>query len=144
LSARLTFCRTMWSTATSGSPIFRRLLGGEHALEGHWTDAPAVPVRRVNFGAGWRAFGWIVADDDLTTHVLPTASGTVSQVYACVGQVVAKDLALLLAYNLEAEGYVVESAERGDEAELRLAENVPDLVILDWDLCHGRFAADPH
>ena len=44
------------------------------------------------------------------------------------------DLALLLAYNLEAEGYVVESVERGDEAELRLAENTPDLVILDWML----------
>ncbi len=42
------------------------------------------------------------------------------------------DLALLLAYNLEAEGYVVESVERGDEAELRLAESTPDLVILDW------------
>jgi len=44
------------------------------------------------------------------------------------------DLALLLAYNLEAEGYVVESVERGDEAELRLAENPPDLVLLDWML----------
>ena len=44
------------------------------------------------------------------------------------------DLALLLAYNLEAEGYVVESVERGDEAELRLAESPPDLVILDWML----------
>ena len=44
------------------------------------------------------------------------------------------DLALLLGYNLEAEGYVVESVERGDEAELRLAENPPDLVILDWML----------
>ena len=44
------------------------------------------------------------------------------------------DLALLLTYNLEAEGYVVESVERGDEAELRLAENPPDLVILDWML----------
>ena len=44
------------------------------------------------------------------------------------------NLALLLAYNLEAEGYVVESVERGDEAELRLAENPPDLVILDWML----------
>ncbi len=44
------------------------------------------------------------------------------------------DLALLLGYNLEAEGYVVESAERGDEAELRLAERSPDLVILDWML----------
>jgi two-component system, OmpR family, phosphate regulon response regulator PhoB len=44
------------------------------------------------------------------------------------------DMALLLAYNLEAEGYVVESVKRGDEAELRLAENPPDLVILDWML----------
>ena len=43
------------------------------------------------------------------------------------------DLALLLAYNLE-EGYVAESVERGDEAELRLAEDPPDLVILDWML----------
>jgi two-component system phosphate regulon response regulator PhoB len=41
------------------------------------------------------------------------------------------DLALLLAYNLEAEGYLVERVERGDEAELRLAENAPDLVIFD-------------
>jgi two-component system phosphate regulon response regulator PhoB len=43
-------------------------------------------------------------------------------------------LALLLAYNLEAEGFIVEREERGDEAELRLAEAVPDLVILDWML----------
>jgi two-component system phosphate regulon response regulator PhoB len=42
------------------------------------------------------------------------------------------DLALLIGYNLEAEGYVVESVGRGDEAELRLAEYTPDLVILDW------------
>jgi two-component system phosphate regulon response regulator PhoB len=44
------------------------------------------------------------------------------------------DLATLLAYNFEAEGYVVDSVERGDEAELLLAENPPDLVILDWML----------
>jgi two-component system, OmpR family, phosphate regulon response regulator PhoB len=44
------------------------------------------------------------------------------------------DVALLISYNLEAEGYVVESVARGDEAELRLAENAPDLVILDWML----------
>jgi len=43
-------------------------------------------------------------------------------------------LALLLAYNLEAEGFIVEREERGDEAELRLSETVPDLVILDWML----------
>jgi two-component system phosphate regulon response regulator PhoB len=44
------------------------------------------------------------------------------------------DVALLISYNLEAEGYVVESVARGDEAELRLAESLPDLVILDWML----------
>ncbi len=44
------------------------------------------------------------------------------------------DVALLLSYNLEAEGYVVEGVARGDEAELRLAENAPDLLILDWML----------
>ncbi|WP_159732434.1 phosphate regulon transcriptional regulator PhoB [Methylosinus sp. Ce-a6] len=43
-------------------------------------------------------------------------------------------LALLLAYNLESEGFQVEHVERGDEAEIRLAESLPDLVILDWML----------
>ena len=43
-------------------------------------------------------------------------------------------LALLLTYNLESEGYLVERVERGDDAELRLAEATPDLVILDWML----------
>ena len=43
-------------------------------------------------------------------------------------------LTLLLRYNLEAEGYRVEVVTRGDEAELRLRESVPDLVLLDWML----------
>ena len=43
-------------------------------------------------------------------------------------------LSLLLGYNLEAEGYAVERVERGDDAEVRLAESVPDLAILDWML----------
>jgi two-component system phosphate regulon response regulator PhoB len=41
-------------------------------------------------------------------------------------------LGVLLRYNLEAEGYQVEIVARGDEAELRLQENVPDLLVLDW------------
>ena len=41
-------------------------------------------------------------------------------------------LVLLLRYNLQAEGYVVDSAGNGDEAELKLAEEIPDLVVLDW------------
>lgn len=43
-------------------------------------------------------------------------------------------LAILLRYNLTAEGYEVEHVARGDEADLRLRESVPDLVILDWML----------
>src|ERR1700712_2525846 len=43
-------------------------------------------------------------------------------------------LLLLLRYNLEAEGYRVDTIERGDEAELRLREEQPDLLILDWML----------
>jgi two-component system phosphate regulon response regulator PhoB len=40
----------------------------------------------------------------------------------------------LLRYNLESEGYHVEIVPRGDEAEIRLRENVPDLLVLDWML----------
>jgi two-component system, OmpR family, phosphate regulon response regulator PhoB len=43
-------------------------------------------------------------------------------------------LTLLLRYNLEAEGYAVDSAARGDEAEVKLKEAAPDLVVLDWML----------
>ena len=43
-------------------------------------------------------------------------------------------LTVLLRYNLEREGYEIETAARGDEADLRLRERVPDLVILDWML----------
>ncbi len=41
-------------------------------------------------------------------------------------------LGVLLRYNLESEGYQVEVVPRGDEAEIRLQENVPDLLVLDW------------
>jgi two-component system, OmpR family, phosphate regulon response regulator PhoB len=43
-------------------------------------------------------------------------------------------LSVLLRYNLEAEGYEVDTVLRGDEAEVRLQERVPDLLILDWML----------
>src|SRR5580693_8613794 len=43
-------------------------------------------------------------------------------------------LSMLLSYNLEAEGFTVDRVERGDEAEMRLSETIPDLVILDWML----------
>ena len=43
-------------------------------------------------------------------------------------------LTLLLRYNLEAEGYEVDAVARGDEADTRLRETTPDLVVLDWML----------
>lgn len=41
-------------------------------------------------------------------------------------------LVMLLRYNLESEGYLVDSTGDGEEAELKLAEVVPDLMVLDW------------
>lgn len=38
----------------------------------------------------------------------------------------------VIAYNLRKEGYDVRTAQDGDEAELELSEEVPDLILLDW------------
>ena len=43
-------------------------------------------------------------------------------------------LSLLIRYNLESEGYDVETVVRGDDADTRLRESPPDLVVLDWML----------
>ncbi|WP_237152991.1 phosphate regulon transcriptional regulator PhoB [Oryzibacter oryziterrae] len=43
-------------------------------------------------------------------------------------------VSLMLRYNLEAEGFEVEQAFRGDDADIRLKEIVPDLLLLDWML----------
>lgn len=43
-------------------------------------------------------------------------------------------LSILLRYNLESAGYSVEAIGRGDEAEIRLRDEVPDLLVLDWML----------
>jgi two-component system, OmpR family, phosphate regulon response regulator PhoB len=43
-------------------------------------------------------------------------------------------LVTLLTYNLEAAGYIVAVEMRGDEAELMLRDELPDLLILDWML----------
>jgi two-component system phosphate regulon response regulator PhoB len=43
-------------------------------------------------------------------------------------------LGVMLRYNLEAAQYVVDTIDRGDEAEIRIAEDPPDLIILDWML----------
>jgi len=43
-------------------------------------------------------------------------------------------LALLLQYNLEAEGFNVDLVHHGDDVELMLEEAQPKLIILDWML----------
>lgn len=43
-------------------------------------------------------------------------------------------ISLLLRYNLEAEGYRVGVCARGDEAEMMISEDQPDLLLLDWML----------
>jgi two-component system phosphate regulon response regulator PhoB len=40
----------------------------------------------------------------------------------------------LLRYNFEKTGYAVEAISHGDQAEARLKETVPDLLVLDWML----------
>ncbi len=44
------------------------------------------------------------------------------------------DIAILLRYNLEAEGFRVAAAETGDEAIQHIQEQLPDLILLDWML----------
>src|SRR5690242_15586409 len=43
-------------------------------------------------------------------------------------------LATVLSYIVEAEGYEVDAVARGDEADTRMRETTPDLVVLDWML----------
>ena len=40
----------------------------------------------------------------------------------------------VLAYNLDAEGYGVSTAEDGEDAMLQVSEQPPDLIVLDWML----------
>ncbi len=43
-------------------------------------------------------------------------------------------LQVLLTYNFQAEGFRVRSTTRGDEVDMLLKEELPDLIILDWML----------
>jgi two-component system phosphate regulon response regulator PhoB len=40
----------------------------------------------------------------------------------------------VLSYNLESEGFRVVCAENGEEALMRIDEESPDLIVLDWML----------
>ena len=43
-------------------------------------------------------------------------------------------LTIMLRYNLEKEGFSVDTAGRGDDADLNIKENPPDLAVIDWML----------
>jgi two-component system phosphate regulon response regulator PhoB len=43
-------------------------------------------------------------------------------------------LTVMLRYNLEKEGFAVETTTNGDDADLRIMENPPDLAVIDWML----------
>ena len=43
-------------------------------------------------------------------------------------------LTIMLRYNLEKEGFAVETSAHGEEADLRIRENPPDLAVVDWML----------
>ena len=38
----------------------------------------------------------------------------------------------VLAYNLEAEGYLVINADNGEDAMMLVEEEMPDVIVLDW------------
>ena len=42
----------------------------------------------------------------------------------------------VLSYNLEAEGFSVQTADNGEDAMLLIAESPPDLILLDWMMPH--------
>jgi two-component system phosphate regulon response regulator PhoB len=42
----------------------------------------------------------------------------------------------VLSYNLNAEGYRVTTAENGEQGLLVIAEDAPDVIVLDWMLPH--------
>lgn len=43
-------------------------------------------------------------------------------------------LSLLLQYNLEAEGFLVDIIPHGEDVELAVTENRPNLILMDWML----------
>ena len=42
----------------------------------------------------------------------------------------------VLSYNLEAEGFEVQTADNGEDALQLIAETPPDLILLDWMMPH--------
>ena len=45
-----------------------------------------------------------------------------------------KEIAMMIQYNLESNGFEVELAEDGDQALVSVAEKRPDLILMDWML----------
>lgn len=45
-----------------------------------------------------------------------------------------REIAMMIQYNLESNGFEVEMAEDGDQALVNISERKPDLIIMDWML----------
>jgi multidrug efflux pump subunit AcrA (membrane-fusion protein) len=79
-------------------------LGGDRALEGHWTDPPLASARLIKITAAEHGYGWLAPDDELMMKIFPAASGTVDQVFVEVGQAVAKDAPIFSIRPRESSG----------------------------------------
>jgi multidrug efflux pump subunit AcrA (membrane-fusion protein) len=90
-------------------------LGGDRALEGHWTDPPLASARLIKMAGEEHGYGWIGADEERVTKVFPTASGTVDQVFVGVGQAVAKDAAIFSPRPRESSANLAAPAQPGKD-----------------------------
>ncbi|MBV9637910.1 MAG: efflux RND transporter periplasmic adaptor subunit, partial [Methylobacteriaceae bacterium] len=115
-------------------------LGGARALEGHWTDAPSTPVRRVKFGVEQPVFGWIAPDDDLTTNVFATAAGRVSEVYVSAGDRVAPGAPL---FAVERNGAGAEAAGSPPPAPKSMITSPAAGTIVRLDIKAGQAIRNP-
>jgi multidrug efflux pump subunit AcrA (membrane-fusion protein) len=79
-------------------------LGGDRALEGHWTDPPVASARMIKIEDARLSYGWVAPNGELVTKVFPTASGTIEQVFVAVGQAVAKDAPIFSIRPRESSG----------------------------------------
>lgn len=102
-------------------------LGGDRALEGHWTDPPLAAARLIRIDDPQRGFGWIVPNDDLVTKVFPPASGKVEQVSASVGQAVAKDAPLFSIRPQQKPKFLAEDSQ--SPAEIAVTSPVAGTVV---------------
>src|SRR4051794_20251011 len=95
------------------------------------------PISRKRFITSSRGRRFWMSAQNRIQRALPALQPSTEET-AVVGRILLVEddeaLCVLLRYNLQAEGFAVETISRGDEAELSLREGLPDLLILDWML----------